>query len=254
MMAGNDNPLIRFEHVAKAFGSRPVHRDITFDIRRGETICLLGGSGTGKSVLLKLLLGFLETDSGHIYFDGTDVTTLSEDDLLPVRRRVSMLFQGAALFDSLSVYDNIAFPLREQELCSEAEIKDKVAEKLEMVGLPGVEDLFPANLSGGMKKRVGLARAIATDPEVILYDEPSTGLDPTNTRRINELIRKLQQRIKVTSVVVTHDMTTVFEVADRIAMIRRGEVAAVGTQQEIRNHENPFVRGFIDGTLPLSET
>ncbi len=247
-------PLIRFEHVAKSFGSRPVHQDINLGIMPGETICLLGGSGTGKSVLLKLLLGFLPLDSGRIFFEGQEVSGLDEEALLPVRRRISMLFQGAALFDSLSVYDNIAFPLREQELCSEDEIRVRVAEKLEMVGLPGIEDLFPANLSGGMKKRVGLARAIATDPEVILYDEPSTGLDPTNTRRINELIRKLQDRIRVTSVVVTHDMVTVFEVADRIALIRRGEIAAVGTPDEIRNHPDPFVRGFIEGTLPLSET
>lgn len=246
--------LIHFENVAKAFGPRPVHRNICLDIRRGETLCLLGGSGSGKSVLLKLLLGFLPTDSGRIIFEGTDVTRLGEDELLPVRRRISMLFQGAALFDSLSVFDNIAFPLREQDLCSEGEIAVRVKEKLEMVGLPGIENLFPQNLSGGMKKRVGLARAIATDPEVILYDEPSTGLDPTNTRRINELIRKLQKRIGVTSMVVTHDMMTVFEVADRIALIRRGEIIAVGTPDEIRGHSDPFVRGFIEGTLPLSET
>lgn len=247
-------PLIRFEHVAKSFGSRVVHRDICLDILRGETICLLGGSGTGKSVLLKLLLGFLPADSGHIWFEGTDVTSLKEDELLPIRRRVSMLFQGAALFDSLTVFENIAFPLREQELCPENELPDRVAEKLEMVGLPGIEALYPASLSGGMKKRVGLARAIATDPEVILYDEPSTGLDPTNTRRINELIRKLQARIRVTSVVVTHDMTTVFEVGDRIALIRQGIIEAAGPADSIRSHENPFVRGFIEGTLPLSET
>jgi len=199
-------------------------------------------------VMLKMLIGLLPTDAGEIWFDGQRVSDLEQDqDFLPVRRRIAMVFQGAALFDSLTVYDNIAYPLREQFSLPEDEIARRVAEKLEWVGLPGIEQMKPAELSGGMKKRVGLARGIATDPEVILYDEPTTGLDPVNTKRIGDLIISLRDRMHCTSLVVTHDMTTVFQVADRIAFVYDRRIRAVGTTDVMRRSEDPLVRGFIEG-------
>lgn len=242
-----EDPLISFRRVNKSFGKQIVYQGLDLDIRRGETLCVIGPSGVGKSVMLKMLIGLLAVDDGEVWFDGERVSDLDDVDFLRVRKRVAMVFQGAALFDSLSVFENIAYPLREQFSLTEDEIRRRVAEKLEWVGLPGIEGKMPAELSGGMKKRVGLARAIATDPEVILYDEPTTGLDPVNTKRIGSLILSLRDRLKCTSVVVTHDMTTVFQVADHIAFIYDRRIRAVGTSEMMRHSADARVRGFIEG-------
>ncbi|MCC7071283.1 MAG: ABC transporter ATP-binding protein [Deltaproteobacteria bacterium] len=243
-----EHPYIAFRGVDKAFGRQRVYQGLDLEVRRGETLCVIGPSGVGKSVMLKMLIGLLPTEAGEIWFDGQKVTDFEEDqEFLPVRRRIAMVFQGAALFDSLTVYENIAYPLREQFTLPEDEIARRVAEKLEWVGLPGIEQKKPAELSGGMKKRVGLARGIATDPEVILYDEPTTGLDPVNTKRIGDLILSLKERMHCTSLVVTHDMSTVFQVADRIAFVFDRRIRAVGSTAAMRTSSDALVRGFIEG-------
>ncbi len=239
------DPIIRFEHVQKRFGQNVIFDDLTLDIERGETLVVLGGSGSGKSVMLKLLIGLLQPDAGKIIVHGENIVGWNEQQLLSVRRRISMLFQGGALFDSATVADNIAYPLREHLTLDDAELAARIARALEVVGLPGVEALKPAALSGGMKKRAALARAIVFEPEVILYDEPTTGLDPTNTRRISELIRELQRRLGVTSIVVTHDMPCAFFVADRIALLHERRVYACDTPQALLATQDPVVRDFI---------
>ena len=239
--------LIEFRGVKKAFGTKEVYRDLNLAVERGESLTIIGGSGQGKSVMLKLLIGLLRADGGSIEFDGRELSELSERQYIDVRRRIGMLFQGAALFDSLSVRENIAYGLREHLKMSEDEIDTRVAESLDSVGLPGIEEMWPSDLSGGMKKRVGLARAIAVRPEVLLYDEPTTGLDPINTTRINRLILRLKEELRITSVVVTHDMTSAFTVSDRITMIHHGEAIYTGTPDEIRTCGEPVVRDFIEG-------
>lgn len=244
---GFPEPVISLKHVKKAFGPKVIFEDCTLDIYPGETITIIGGSGTGKSVTLKMLIGLLKADSGSIRAFGTEVVNLGESGLLPIRRRVAMLFQGAALFDSLTVAQNIKYPLREHHWGNEAKLDERVEEVLEMVGLPGSQKLKPSALSGGMRKRVGLARAIAIEPEVILYDEPTTGLDPINVRRINGLILSLQKRLGVTSIVVTHDMDACFTVTDRIALLYDHRFAFVGTQDEARACELRYMQEFIAG-------
>jgi len=245
--------LIEFRGVKKAFGPKVVYEDLSLDIHAGESLTIIGGSGMGKSVMLKMLMGLLPVDEGSIRFDGQDVVDMPLRAISEVRRRIGMLFQGSALFDSLSVRENVAYGLREHLHMSEEEIDARVHESLAAVGLPGVEAMWPADLSGGMKKRVGLARAIAVHPEVLLYDEPTTGLDPINTTRINRLILKLKDTLKVTSVVVTHDMQSAFAVSDRIAMIHGGCVIFSGSPDAIRESEDPRVRDFIEGNAPLSD-
>lgn len=244
--------LIRFSGVKKRFGPKVIFSDLTLSIARGETITVLGPSGTGKSVMLKMLIGLLRADAGSITFDGRDVTKMSVAELYGVRRRIAYLFQGAALFDSLSVGENVAYGLREQYWATmkEAEIAERVAWSLEAVGLPGIEAMRPSDLSGGMKKRVGLARTLALQPSVLLYDEPTTGLDPINTARINNLINRIKARLKITSLVVTHDMGTAFAVSDRLAMLEGGRVRLAGTPELFRTTTDPFVRAFIDGHAP----
>jgi phospholipid/cholesterol/gamma-HCH transport system ATP-binding protein len=248
-------PLIHFHDVKKAFGTKVIYRGLEFAIDRGETVTILGPSGSGKSVMLKMLIGLLEVDSGEILFDGRDVTKMSERELYEVRRRVAYLFQGAALFDSLTVGENVAYGLREQNwnTMSDEEIRRRVAQSLESVGLPGIEAMRPSDLSGGMKKRVGLARTLALQPEVLLYDEPTTGLDPINTARINNLIRGIKRALGLTSVVVTHDMGTAFSVSDRIVMIGKGRLVMEGTPEDFRRTQDPYVRDFIDGKAPEDE-
>jgi phospholipid/cholesterol/gamma-HCH transport system ATP-binding protein len=248
-------PLIHFHKIVKAFGPKVIYRGLEFKIERGETVTILGPSGSGKSVMLKMLIGLLEADSGEIFFDGKDVTKMSERELYEIRRRVAYLFQGAALFDSLTVGENVAYGLREQNwnTMKDEEILHRVATSLESVGLPGIEDMRPSDLSGGMKKRVGLARTLALQPEVLLYDEPTTGLDPINTARINNLIRSIKRALGLTSVVVTHDMGTAFSVSDRIVMIGKGRLIMEGTPEEFRRTQNPYVRDFIDGKAPEIE-
>lgn len=249
------SPLIHFHGVKKAFGPKVIYSGLEFGIERGETVTILGPSGSGKSVMLKMLIGLLEADEGEIWFDGRDVTKMSERELYGVRRRIAYLFQGAALFDSLSVGENVAYGLREQHwnTMSEQEILRRVAQSLESVGLPGIQPMRPSDLSGGMKKRVGLARTLALQPEVLLYDEPTTGLDPINTARINNLIRSIKRALGLTSIVVTHDMGTAFSVSDRIVMIGKGRLIMEGTPDDFRSTQNPYIRDFIDGKAPEVE-
>jgi phospholipid/cholesterol/gamma-HCH transport system ATP-binding protein len=244
--------LIQFERVRKRFGTKVVYDDLSLSIERGQTITILGGSGSGKSVLLKMLIGLLEADEGRIVFDGKDVTKMNENELVGVRRRIAYLFQGAALFDSLDVAENVAYGLREQywKTMDDKAVRERVARSLAAVGLPGIETMRPSDLSGGMKKRVGLARTLALEPEVILYDEPTTGLDPINTARINRLIQAIRDRLGVTSIVVTHEMSTAFSVSDRIAMVGRGRVLLDGSPELFRTTKDPLVRDFIDGRAP----
>lgn len=238
-------PIIRFAEVSKAFGNLQIFDRLNLDIREGEILTLLGGSGCGKSVLLKMILGLMYWQSGKVFVDGLDITELDESEMLPVRRKVGMLFQNGALFDSLTVRENIAYPLRERGAKDEHEISARIAEVLEMVGLPGVESKMPAELSGGMRKRVALGRAISEAPRVLLYDEPTTGLDPINVRRISELILDLNHRLKVTSVCVTHDLASAYMISDRLAMIADKHVIAVGPTEELRKSENPTVQEFL---------
>ncbi len=248
-------PLIQFRNVRKAFGDKVVFRHLDLEVFAGETLTVMGGSGVGKSVLLKMLIRLLEPDRGTITFRGEEITTMSAERLRRVRQQIAMLFQGGALFDSLSVGENVAYALREHyyRQMSEQEIAARVHWALSLVQLPGIEDMWPAELSGGMKKRVGLARSIALKPEVLLYDEPTTGLDPINTARVNHLIQGLKRAISVTSIVVTHDMASAFAVSDRMAMIHRGEVIAVGSPEELRHPDDPRVADFIHGRAPVRE-
>lgn len=245
--------LIEFRGVKKAFGPKVVYRDLNLDIREREVITIIGGSGQGKSVMLKMLIGLLDVDGGEISFDGRRISGISEAEYAPVRRRVAMLFQAGALFDSLSTKENVAYGLREQLDMSEKEISERVRESLTYVGLPGTEETWPADMSAGMKKRVSLARALAIRPEVLLYDEPTTGLDPINVTRIADLIEYLNGTLDVTSVVVTHDMDTALAISDRIAMIQDGYVIFTGTPDELLASEDPRVRDFIEGNAPVDE-
>jgi len=240
-------PIVHWEGLWKAFGPKRIFEGVDLQVRRGETLTIIGGSGTGKSVLLKCLIGLLYPDKGRVLIEGKDVTTFNETELREVRKRVAMVFQGAALFDSLTVAENIAYPLREhlKEL-NEEQIAARVAKNLRMVNLPGIESMRPSDLSGGMRKRVGLARAIAIEPEVILYDEPTTGLDPISTRIIDELIVSMKKQLGCTSIVVTHDMDSAFRVSDRMAMLARRRIVATGTVEEMKASTNPDVRAFFD--------
>jgi phospholipid/cholesterol/gamma-HCH transport system ATP-binding protein len=248
--------LISFSRVFKAFGPKIVYAGLELEIKKGEVLTICGGSGVGKSVMLKMLIGLLAADSGRIVFDGRDLTKLDEAALSEVRRRIAMLFQSAALFDSLSVGANVGYGLEEHFRTSmtAAQRAERVAWALDLVGLPGIEEMQPADLSGGMRKRVGLARAIAVQPEVLLYDEPTTGLDPINTARVNHLITGLQERLHITSVVVTHDMRSAFSISDRIAMVHSGRVIMVGTVDEFQHSTDMRVADFIQGRAPVKES
>jgi len=239
--------LIRFEGVRKSFGEQEVLAGVNLDITKGETIVIIGRSGCGKSVLLKHVIGLLKPDAGRILVRGHDIVAMPEAELVAVRRMFGMVFQSAALFDSLTVDQNVGFALRRHGELPESEICRIVEEKLKIVGLPGIGEKRPAELSGGMKKRVGLARAIALDPQVILYDEPTTGLDPIMADAINDLIISTQRELGVTSVVVTHDMVSAYKVGHRIAMLYEGKVRCVGTPDEIRSSPDEVVRQFITG-------
>jgi phospholipid/cholesterol/gamma-HCH transport system ATP-binding protein len=245
--------LIEFRDVWKAFGPKAVYQGLNLSVEQGEALTIVGGSGVGKSVMLKMLIGLLKADRGTITFDGESILTMGAKDLARVRQRIGMLFQGAALFDSLTVRENVAYGLREHHRMREDEIDERVAWALTLVGLPGVEQMHPSDLSGGMKKRVGLARTIALKPEVLLYDEPTTGLDPINTTRINHLIVSLQRALNITSMVVTHDMGTAFFVSTRMAMVHKGRIIATGTADDFRASDNPLVRNFIEGNAPEDE-
>lgn len=244
---GESGPVVELRGVRKAFGRLHVLDGLDLRVRPQETLTIIGGSGTGKTVILKLMVGLLKPEAGRVLVEGEDLVPLAEEQLFRVRRRIGFLFQGAALFDSLSVGENVAYPLREHTQMDGAQVAARVREVLALVGLDGVEGVAPAALSGGMRKRVGLARAIALAPDLILYDEPTTGLDPQNAEKINALIRDLQRKLGVTSVVVTHDMHSAFKVSDRIALLREGRIAAQGTPAELRGSAEEFVQDFIAG-------
>lgn len=240
--------MIEIIDLHKSFGHNHVLRGVNLKVDRGESMVVIGGSGSGKSVLIKHIIGILRPDKGAVLIDGIDITRLKERELYEVRKKFGMLFQGAALFDSLSVWENVAFALLRQRRLKEDEARALAIEKLRMVGLVGAEDLMPSELSGGMKKRVGLARAIAHEPEILLYDEPTTGLDPIMADAINDLIVEMKQRLSVTSIAITHDMHSAYKIADRIAMLYNGVIIEIGTPEEIRNTPNPVVRQFITGS------
>ncbi len=244
--AGEQMDVIRVEGLYKAFNAHPVLAGVDFSLRPCETVSVLGGSGSGKTTLLKLLAGLIRPDRGRIFLFGQDIVSLSERQLVPLRTRMGVVFQGAALFDSLTVFENIAFPLRLHTRAREGEIGDRVAELLEQVGLPGTENLYPAELSGGMKKRVGIARALALQPEVILFDEPTAGLDPKNARLICDLIAELRQARCDTSVVVTHDLHCAFAMSSQIAFLHEGDIIEVAAPEEFRNSPRPEVQAFLE--------
>lgn len=241
------DPFLRFVDLHKSFGANRVLRGVTLDVKRGTSVVVLGGSGSGKSVLLRHAIGLQRPDAGEVWVDGTEVSSLSEDDLQECRKKVGMLFQAGALFDSMTVRDNVAFALREHTRMDEDEVGARVAEVLGLVELDGVEEQMPADLSGGMRKRVALARAIAIAPRCLLYDEPTTGLDPITAGTINRLIRSLQDRLGVTSIVVTHDIDSAFAVADHVAFLFEGRIEFHGTAEEARGADHPRLRAFLRG-------
>ena len=244
-------PFISFRGVTKAFGDKAVYGGLDLDVFRGETLTILGPSGCGKSVMLKMLIGLIGYDAGSIRFDGHEISEMGLAELSRLRIRIAYLFQSAALFDSMTVEDNVAYGLRERfwNSMSEDDIRARVAKSLGRVGLAGTEHMMPSDLSGGMRKRAGLARTLALEPDVLLYDEPTTGLDPINTARINELILTIQKELGITSIVVTHDMGTAFHVANRMCMLGNGRVHMVGAPSDFRTTKDPFVRAFVEGTV-----
>jgi phospholipid/cholesterol/gamma-HCH transport system ATP-binding protein len=237
--------VIDIQHICKRFGTQEVLKDVSFKVKKGSTRVILGLSGSGKSVLMKHLIGLLMPDSGHIFVDGQDITALDHKELLQIRRKFGMVFQQAALFDSMSVGDNVAFPLLEHTRLSKKEVWEKVAEKLEVVGLSGKENKFPAELSGGMRKRVGLARAIVLEPACVLYDEPTTGLDPLTTDNVDNMIMDAKKRLNVTSVVISHDVGSALKIADEIAVIHQGKIVEDCAVDAIRQSKHPFVQEFL---------
>jgi phospholipid/cholesterol/gamma-HCH transport system ATP-binding protein len=239
--------MIEVRKLTKSFGGRAVLHEVDLTMEEGRTLVILGRSGCGKSVVLKHLIGLLKPDSGEVLVDGEDIIGLPERKLTAVRRKIGMLFQSAALFDSMSVEANLAFPLREQGMRDEKEIDARIAEALDMVALEGEQLKMPADLSGGMRKRVGLARTIVGRPRCVLYDEPTTGLDPITSDSINHMIRRLQRRLGVTSIVVTHDMKTAFHCADRVALLHEGRVHFDGSVEELKASADPVIVDFIEG-------
>ena len=245
---GKLRSVIEMQHVSLAF-EEPVLEDISFAVHEGETLVIVGESGTGKSTILKLILRLLMPDEGRVLIDGEDIAQLSYEEALVVRQKMGMVFQGAALFDSMSVFDNVAYPLREHTTLTEAEIEARVRQTLEFVDLDPerVIEQLPSELSGGMKKRVGIARGIATDPEIMLYDEPTSGLDPLTTGTITRLIMKLQRELAVTSIVVSHDIRSSFRVATRIALLFNHQIVFFGTPEEMAASDDPYIRDFLGG-------
>lgn len=238
--------MIRIEGLYKSFGDNDVLKGIDLDFPEGTTTVILGGSGSGKSVLMKHIIGLLTPDRGRVVVDGEDISKLDAEGLTRLRAKFGMVFQWAALFDSMTVLENVAFPLREHRKdLSEEEIRKKVAEKLALFDLRGVEDKFPADLSGGMRKRVGLARAIIMDPKIVLYDEPTTGLDPITTDYVDEMIKQAKRSLNVTSVVISHDVASSFNIADYIAFLYEGEIVAYGPPESVKGSEHPFVAKFL---------
>lgn len=248
-MIENVDIQIEVKGLYKSFGNFEVHKGIDLLIPRGAITFILGPSGTGKSVLLKQIMGLIMPDKGEILVDGVDITKLDKRELVKVRKKFGMLFQNAALFDSMNVYENVAFPLREHTKLKEREIRDIVIEKLRLVGLKNVENKMPSELSGGMRKRVGLARAIALEPDIILYDEPTTGLDPIMKDVVDNLIYNTQKELNITSVVISHDIDSTIKIADYVAMIYDGKTIINGTVDDLRTSNNPYVHQFLTGSM-----
>ena len=246
-MSEHSEPMIKVVDLYKAFGPKKVLQGANLEIQKGESMVVLGGSGTGKSVLIKCIIGILKADAGEVYVAGQEVISMKEFQLNEMRKKFGMLFQGGALFDSLSVWENVGFGLKQHTRLPDREIKERAIEKLKLVGLFNVENLRTSELSGGMMKRVSLARAICMEPEILLYDEPTTGLDPIMADVINELVIHLKKTIKVTSIAITHDMVSAYKIADKIAMLYKGKIVEVGTPDEIRASKNEVVQQFIHG-------
>ncbi len=242
-------PLVEVRDVWKSFERTEVLRGLSFALSKGTTLAVMGGSGAGKTVLLRIVVGLIPPDRGEVALFGTRIDGMREEQMLSLRRRTGFVFQGAALFDSLSVFENVAYPLREHTRLSLGEITDRVHRFLSLVGLPGTDDLLPSELSGGMRKRVGIARALVLEPEVVFFDEPTAGLDPTNARLVAELIAQLRAGVCDSAIVVTHDIEFAEMVADRMAILHQGRFADVGTPEEIRRSASPAVRKFLAGEL-----
>lgn len=240
--------MIEIIDLHKSFNGHPVLRGVNLQIHKGEAHVIIGRSGCGKSVLLKHIIGLLRPDKGDVVVDGLTLSRLKRREMYRVRRKIGMLFQNSALFDSMTVEENIALGVREHRMFPEAEIRDRVAELLKMVGLPGIQHMYPAELSGGMRKRVALARALMMQPEYVLYDEPTTGLDPIMADSINELMIRINEAMGVTSVVVTHDMASAYKVGDKMSMLEEGKVIFTGTPEEIQASDNPIIQQFIRGS------
>ena len=247
MMEKKSNIKIRVVNLHKSFGENQVLRGVDLEVQQGESMVVIGGSGSGKTVLIKCIIGLIQPDEGEIYVDGLEITSLNEKRMNEVRKKFGMLFQWGALFDSMTVWENVGFGLRHQRHLKEEEIRKIASEKLALVGLKNVEDLMPSELSGGMKKRVSLARAIAIEPEILLYDEPTTGIDPIMADAINDLMIEMKQKLNVTSIAITHDMKSAYKIADRIAMLFNGKIVEAGSPEEIKNSSSPIVQQFIQG-------
>ena len=240
--------MIRIDQLYKSFDKNKVLKGLSLEVKKGESRVVIGGSGSGKSVILKHIIGILKPDKGNVFIEGVDIAVLKENELYEIRKKFGMLFQMAALFDSMNVLENVGFALQRHRKMKLKDIREIAHEKLRMVGLVDVENLMPSELSGGMKKRVGLARAIAHEPEILLYDEPTTGLDPITADAINELIVEMRERLSVTSVTITHDMNSAYKIADSISMLYEGKIIETGTPDEIKNTGNPVVKQFITGS------
>jgi phospholipid/cholesterol/gamma-HCH transport system ATP-binding protein len=239
--------MIRIVNLHKSFSNNEVLSGINLEIETGESMVIIGGSGSGKTVLIKHIIGLLKPDKGDVWIDSIKINTLKEKELNLVRKRFGMLFQGSALFDSMTVGENVAFALRRHSEMNEEEIEQRIKECLRLVGLKDIEQIMPSDLSGGMKKRVALARAIALKPEIILYDEPTTGLDPIMADVINNLIIELREKLEVTSIAITHDLVSAYKIADRIAMLYEGKILEIDTPEKLRSSPNPVIQQFING-------
>jgi phospholipid/cholesterol/gamma-HCH transport system ATP-binding protein len=256
-MTVENNNVLLVRQLNKSYNGRQILNDVSFEVRRGEIFVIMGGSGCGKSTLLRIMAGAIPPQSGEVIFDGKDIGPIRGEEKEKIRRRFGMSFQSAALLDSLTVQENVSLPIKEHTRLNEEVIRIIAAMKLKLVGLQGFESYMPAELSGGMKKRAGLARAIAMDPEIVFYDEPTAGLDPVACALIDRLIVDLTRKLNITSIVVTHNMESVFRIADRVGMLHRGSLLQVGSTQEIRDSQNPivgqFIRGDIDGPLQAED-
>lgn len=243
----NGEVILSVRDLHKSYGPKVVHRGVSFDLVKGEILALFGGSGTGKSVILRALIGLEKPDKGAVLFEGLDLTKLTEEQLFEIRKKIGFVFQNGALFDSMSVEENLAYPLIEHTKMSREEIRAAITELLDLIGLQGSEKLLPASLSGGMQKRLGVARTIILKPRIILYDEPTAGLDPSNTQRLLDLMVRIKEREQNTAIFVTHDIPSAFQVADRVAILYNGRIHTIDTAENVKKSRDPFVEQFLSG-------